>query len=111
MILYLLVEGGNDRQFIEKVIAPCLPVVTPLSSDDAYQSETLPNSKYGRSNLSPSQDSYANNDAQTNRPSTRTRKHRCERNQLRSNTHNTTAASHKHTRFANACVLRVKPFR
>jgi hypothetical protein len=22
MILYLLVEGGNDRQFIEKVIAP-----------------------------------------------------------------------------------------
>jgi hypothetical protein len=28
MILYLLVEGGNDRQFIEKVIAPCLP--TPV---------------------------------------------------------------------------------
>jgi hypothetical protein len=43
-------------------------VVTPLSSDDAYRSETLPNSKYGRSNLSPSQDSYADNDAQTNNP-------------------------------------------
>ena len=28
MILYLLVEGGNDRLFIEKVIAPCLP--TPV---------------------------------------------------------------------------------
>ena len=40
-----------------------LSVVTPLSSDDAYRSETLPNSKYDRSNLSPSQDSYANNDA------------------------------------------------
>jgi hypothetical protein len=46
----------------------CLSVVTPLSSDDAYRSETLPNSKYGRSNLSPSQDSYADNDAQTNNP-------------------------------------------
>ena len=43
-------------------------VVTPLSSDDAYRSETPPNSKYGRSNLSPSQDSYAHNDAQTNNP-------------------------------------------
>jgi DNA-directed RNA polymerase specialized sigma24 family protein len=43
-------------------------VVTPLSSDDAYRSETLPNSKYDRSNLSPSQDSYADNDAQTNNP-------------------------------------------
>ena len=38
-----------------------LSVVTPLSSDDAYRSETLPNSKYDRSNLSPSQDAYANN--------------------------------------------------
>jgi len=28
MILYLLVEGDSDRQFIEKVIAPCLP--TPV---------------------------------------------------------------------------------
>jgi WD40 repeat protein len=43
-------------------------VVTPLSSDDAYRSETPPNSKYDRSNLSPSQDSYADNDAQTNNP-------------------------------------------
>ena len=40
-----------------------LSVVTPSSSDDAYRSETPPNSKYDRSNLSPSQDSYANNDA------------------------------------------------
>ena len=28
MILYLLVEGDSDRQFIEKAIAPCLP--TPV---------------------------------------------------------------------------------
>ena len=43
-------------------------VVTPLRGDNAYRSETPPNYKYDRSNLSPSQDSYADNDAQTNNP-------------------------------------------